>query len=577
MKKRKPDSKSPGEQRTSGFRDISHEILLMANQVLQKRDFLPKVSLRLLETFKCEELELWTKEEELLHYRCVVNRLGTIKTNIQLIPQSFDAELDIDQVDDNQNTLEWLSNQVINKRLSSILPQVTENGSLWICDTNKSSKLNPGDQERPLFIAGGFLSFVIVPILSKGKCIGLIHLRSKDKDFFTREDIRFCEDLSQTIEIALAHQNTQIELRERLKELTCLYEITKVIAETEISTGQVLQGIVELLPPAWLYPDISSARIILEDKTYTTQGFRETPYMQSSDIIVDGEPVGAVQVAYAEKSPDLDEGPFLSEERSLIDNVARKVAHFYEREKDEAEKSFLQDQLRHADRLATIGQLAAGVAHELNEPLGNILGFAQLTQKTPNMQEQTKKDIEKIVSASLHAREIIKKLMVFARQLPPKKAPVNLNEIVEEGIFFFEARCAKAGIDLVRHYHQNLPEIVADPGQLNQVLVNLVVNAIQAMPDGGVLTVETQSQKDHALLIVEDTGMGMSEKVKNQIFVPFFTTKEVNEGTGLGLPVVHGIVTSHKGAIVVKSRIGAGTRFEIRLPIGKQPSDAEKD
>jgi signal transduction histidine kinase len=226
--------------------------------------------------------------------------------------------------------------------------------------------------------------------------------------------------------------------------------------------------------------------------------------------------------------------------------------------------------------LATIGQLAAGVAHELNEPLGNILGFAQLAKKCPGLPNQAEQDIEKILSASLNAREVIKKMLVFARQIPPQKKEVHLNQVVEEGLSFFESRCAREGIEMVRSLHPDLPEISADPVQLNQVLVNLVLNALQAMPTGGRLTVKTQMGRDHISLIVEDTGIGMSKKVMKQIFTPFFTTKDVGQGTGLGLPVVHGIITSHGGSIQVESKVGGGTRFEIQLPV-EEPSENEEN
>ncbi len=232
----------------------------------------------------------------------------------------------------------------------------------------------------------------------------------------------------------------------------------------------------------------------------------------------------------------------------------------------------LQEQLRHADRLATIGQLAAGVAHELNEPLGNILGFAQLAKKSPKLSTQVEKDLKNIETASLYAREIIKKLMTFARQLPPKKVPVNLNDIVTDGIYFFDARCVKADIQLVCRLAPDLPMITADPGQINQALVNLVVNAIQAMPEGGTLTIETRVTETGIGVVVEDTGTGISEDITNQIFVPFFTTKDINEGTGLGLAVVHGIVTSHGGKITVKTEVGKGTRFLIDLPLTSSES-----
>jgi two-component system NtrC family sensor kinase len=284
-----------------------------------------------------------------------------------------------------------------------------------------------------------------------------------------------------------------------------------------------------------------------------------------------------VEAAYTEDRPELDEGPFLKEERSLIDTIAKEVASIIERRQAEEEKSRLQDQLRHADRLATIGQLAAGVAHELNEPLGNTLGFAQLAKKCPGLPEQAKQDIEKAVIASLHAREVVKKLMLFARRMPPKKTQVNLNRLVEEGLYFLESRCAKEGIELARSLSPDLPEITADAAQLTQVLVNVIVNSVQAMPKGGKLTVETSAGEGHISLIVVDTGVGMSGEVMKKIFIPFFTTKEVSEGTGLGLSVVHGIVASHGGSIKVDSKPGRGTRFEVKLPLTGAPDVEEGD
>ena len=364
-------------------------------------------------------------------------------------------------------------------------------------------------------------------------------------------------------------------LTERVKELTCLYGIAQIAGQPGISLEETIQGIVELLPPAWQYPESALARIILDGISYTTQGFRECRQKQTAEIIVDGVQRGVVELVYKEEKPNFDEGPFLKEERNLIDAVARQVALVVERRQAEKDKLKLHNQLLHADRLATIGMLAAGVAHELNEPLGNILGFAQLAKKCPGVPASAEQDIGKIEAASLHAREIIQKLLVFARQAPPKKTQVNLNQVVEDGLYFFEARCAKEGIEVVRLLSPDLPEITADPAQLNQVLVNLVVNALQSMPGAGKITVQTRFCDHNVYLIVEDMGTGMSKEVLDKIFIPFFTTKDVGHGTGLGLPVVYGIVTAHGGSINVKSEPGCGTRFEIQLPVA-EPQDTEE-
>ncbi len=370
--------------------------------------------------------------------------------------------------------------------------------------------------------------------------------------------------------------SSKAALTERVKELTCLYGMAQIASQPDMSLEEIIQGIVELLPPAWQYPEIAFARIILDGISYTTQGFCECRQKQTAKIIAEGMPRGIVELVYVEKKQDLDEGPFLKEERNLIDAVARQVASVVERRQAEQDKLKLHNQLLHADRLATIGMLAAGVAHELNEPLGNILGFAQLAKKCPGLPASAEDDIGKIEAASLHAREIIQKLLVFARQAPPQKTHVNLNQVVEDGLYFFEARCAREGIELIRLLSPGLPEITADPGQLNQLLVNLVVNALQSMPGAGKITVQTQFCDHKVLLSVEDTGTGMSKEVLDKIFIPFFTTKDVGHGTGLGLPVVYGIVTAHGGTIDVKSEPGSGTRFEIQLPV-IEPIDTEKN
>lgn len=368
---------------------------------------------------------------------------------------------------------------------------------------------------------------------------------------------------------------TQAALRERVKELTCLYGIAQIAANPHVSLEEILRGIVGLLPPAWQYPEVSFARIVLDGRSYATPGFRRFRRRQAADIVVKGHPRGVVEVVYAEERPGLDEGPFLKEERNLIDSVAGQVALIIERKEAEEDRSRLEGQLRHADRLATIGLLAAGVAHELNEPLGNILGFAQLAKKCRGLPKSAKEDLEKIESASLHARDIIRKLLIFARQMPPQKMQVDVHHVVEGTLDFLQGRFAETGIEVECQLPADLPAVTADPGQLSQVLMNLAVNALQAMPKGGTLTIRARATHRYLSLSLEDTGIGMCQDVLDQIFVPFFTTKDVGEGTGLGLPVVHGIVHAHGGTIRVESKVGRGTRFEIRLPVERH-SKAEE-
>jgi signal transduction histidine kinase len=331
--------------------------------------------------------------------------------------------------------------------------------------------------------------------------------------------------------------------------------------------GEILKRIVQLLPPGWQYPEITHGQIVLDDETYQTDGFVETPWMQTADILVNDTPRGHVHVVYSEEKPVLDEGPFLNEERKLITAIARQVAIIVEHYEGLDEKIRLQEQLRHADRLATIGQLAAGVAHELNEPLANILGFAQLALKDTGVPKQAESDLQKIVESSLYAKDVIQKLLIFARQTPPSKTVININETITSALSFFKKRFTEKSITLHLELNPDLPEIVADKAQLTQVIINLCVNAIQAMSFGGDLTITTSLHKEKVQIVIEDNGIGMSEDVRKRIFLPFFTTKDVDQGTGLGLAVVHGIISAHKGSIEVESKVDEGTRFSIRLPV----------
>ena len=362
-------------------------------------------------------------------------------------------------------------------------------------------------------------------------------------------------------------------LLERVKELGCLYAIAQIAHRCEGSLDVILQEVAGTIRNAWQYPQVASARIVVDGRVRAQAGAGPRLEVQAAPIIVGGKPRGTVEVAYSQRRPKSDEGPFLKEERSLIEAVAGQVAAILEHEEIEHEKRTLREQLRHADRLATIGQLAAGVAHELNEPLGGILGFAQLARKSPALPEQVAGDIDRIAAAALHARDVIRKLLLFAHQTPPERVPLALNRLVEDGLQFLRSHCEQEAVEVRLALAPDLPPVVADGGQLRQVLTNLVVNALQAMPSGGNLTITTAAHAGQALLVIEDTGVGIAEDLMDKLFLPFFTTKDVGVGTGLGLPVVHGIVTAHGGSVHVQSRVGEGTRFEVRLPLeGARPA-----
>jgi len=551
------------------FVALSRRILYFAHLGTSRFDFLREVSEVLLNFSGSDAIEVRLSHGE-LHYCWEATRRPTRAVRFELARWLRTDTGRVIPASKDSTDLERLCRDVALRRFDPQAPYFTSNGSFWTGDTWEpiappKAGGQPADSE-PLCVGGHYRSLAVLRFVVDDDTVGLLHIKGQRPNALTLEQVEFYEGIAQTLGLAVADRRAESALRERVKELTCLYGIAQLVERTNHSLAEMLTRIVELLPPAWQYPEITTAMITLDGRTYATPEFQKRKHVQSAAIVVRGRRRGQVEVAYVEEKPEFAVGAFLAEEEKLIRAVAREVALIVEQTESREEKARLEQQLIHADRLATIGKLAAGVAHELNEPLGSILGFAQLTEKCAELPMQAARDVRKIVMASLYAREVIKKLMVFARRLPPKKASVDLNEVVEEAFYFLEGRCAKGGIEVIRNLAGDLPAIEADAAQLKQIVVNLVVNAIQAMPGGGTLTVSTSARDASVSLMVRDTGVGMDDETREKIFLPFYTTKDVDEGTGLGLAVVHGIITAHGGTIDVSSQPGHGACFEIELP-----------
>ena len=354
---------------------------------------------------------------------------------------------------------------------------------------------------------------------------------------------------------------------ERIKELNCLNQVAQCVV-VECNTDEALGKIVDIVPFGWQHTKDSCARITFKDKKHLSSGFFESSVYQSDKILIDNVIVGKIDVFYRSELAFESKDPFLIEERNLLKGIASIISFYLEKQRDDERSKLIQQQLFHADRLASIGQLAAGVAHELNEPLGNILGLAQLSLKLPTLPDQAKEDLGKIEDCAIYSREIIKKLMEFSRQSSLSRERINLNEVINNSITFLEARCIKDGIKMVKQYAENII-ITADSNQIKQVITNLTINAAQAMKNGGKLIISTRKDNKNAILSIEDTGTGISSENISKAFMPFFTTKDVGEGTGLGLSVVYGIIQNHNGNIKVSSEPGKGTIFDILLPLGE--------
>lgn len=560
------EEKGAMRHKTRDFFDLSCRILGSANKETPRITFLEEMLKTLLAFSGCDLIEMWIDDGR--RYRGSRSDKDG-KTGFHFkVNGAPRAKREREWIGFLLGNGEGFSDEVSGFR--------TRDGGLWINDLDKALS-NCSDDERHFLRSvdaanKAYRSIGLIPFRRDGGKANLLQLKKMTPDHFKRTDADHYESISRMIGIALMNWQIHAALNERIKELTCLYNLMQLSDQPELKLNEILKGAVELLPPAWQYPEVASARIVFDDEVFALPGFENSKHKQSADILVKGKPRGIVEVGYTEVMLELDEGPFLKEERKLIENIARELSLVIERHLYEEEEARLYAQLRHADRLSIIGQLSAAVAHELNEPLANILGFAQLALKSEDLTKQVRADIEKIQGASLHSREIIRKLLAFSRPIPLKKSQVNLNRVIEETLYFFDSRCTKEGIVLERSLSRGIPDIHANSGQLMQVVTNLVVNAMHAMPGGGKLNVGTRrSGEGHVSLIVADTGSGMSEEVKTKIFTPFFTNKGVGQGTGLGLPVVHGIVLAHGGTILVDSQPGRGTTFEIKFPVIQSP------
>lgn len=356
-----------------------------------------------------------------------------------------------------------------------------------------------------------------------------------------------------------------LQLRERVKELKCLYAMSRIAASTRPEIPALFADVAAIIQAAMQHSKFARVRIVMGTTEFCTADFKKVKSSIRAPFIVDHSHKGSIEVGYLASRSSA--AAFLPEERKLLHAVARELAFIIKGSFIEEEKQKLQMQLQHSERLAFVGELSAGIAHELNEPLGRILGFAQLIKKEGVPEKRQQDDLERIIKASLYAREIIKKLMLFSRQMPQQVIAMDLNETIGNILYFLDVRYQSKAITMIRKLAPALPRIQADPVQISQVVVNLITNAIHAMPSGGALSIITQKSKQGVKLIVKDTGHGMSAEVRKKIFEPFFTTKPVGQGTGLGLSVVEGIVLAHQGTMAVKSSVGRGTTFEITLPL----------
>ncbi|MBC8018746.1 MAG: HAMP domain-containing protein, partial [Verrucomicrobia bacterium] len=230
----------------------------------------------------------------------------------------------------------------------------------------------------------------------------------------------------------------------------------------------------------------------------------------------------------------------------------------------------METQLHHSEKLASLGNLVAGIAHEINNPLTGVLLYASIISDDSRLHPVLKTDLERIIAETHRCAEIVKQLLEFSREAVAHKEAISINTLLDKVVGLLHRQPSFHDITITCNYDYGLPDVCVDPSQIQQVFVNLFINASHAMEDGGDLSITTTLVQEEGLVCAEirDTGCGISEENLTLIFDPFFTTKA--EGTGLGLSISYGIVKNNGGRIEVSSTVGVGSSFSILLPVCRE-------
>jgi GAF domain-containing protein len=501
-------------------------------------------------------------------------------------------------------------------------------------DVREDPRFYPGIDEATGFVTRSVLA---VPLKVKGKVIGVIEALNKTEGNFTQADVALSSSMAQWAAIAIENAQLFAETRQRFEEMAALHD-TSLDITARLEMPELLKSIVEravgLLRAdaggVYLYDQEQGALRLAIGYDYTEkyvgvtlkpgEGMAGRVFQTGEPLIVDNYRAWEGRVAVFEANQPFTaalEIPLKWQGRIIgvlaIDVDARRRtfnqddvwlatlfanhaataienARLYEELQHRMEElKRTQAQLIQSAKLAAIGELAAGVAHEINNPLTSIVGFTRLLLQRVDNDDLIREDLQIIDREAARTKAIVRALLDFARQREPRLESADVNEIVRTTMTLVRHQAKGARVTIKESYAENLPLVSLDADQIKQVFLNMMTNAIQAMPKGGELKVMTayrpqarspdgltaspqrlfegMDSADYVVVEFHDTGTGISAENLSRIFDPFFTTKEVGQGTGLGLSISQGIVERHGGKIKVESKVGRGSIFTVMLPV----------
>ncbi|GEM_PF-1623756 len=405
-------------------------------------------------------------------------------------------------------------------------------------------EIYPGIPGKRIFV--GAFAFPLRDASGEPFCYLLIH------DDFTEEKLT---------RISLEERTE--ELGKRVRELKGLLEISRIAGDHPETPEKALGDLVRFLPASFSSPETVRARISIAGKVFESSPFEESPVKIEAAVRAEGGIAGSIEVF---RNAPAGAADFGEEERSLLEITAGMVGHLLERTR--AREAVLK-----SERLEAVAALSGGIVHDFGNVLLGIVGQAEVLAGDDRLSEESRRRVGTIREAGVELRELIRRLKTLASESPPVLSKVDVHDLLRRVSELFRYSLP-GGVRIAWRLTAETHELPADPLQLERAFLNLAVNAGQAMPEGGTLTFETANEAPEAgsprgrlAVRVSDTGEGMPPAVLEKAFDPFFTTRGGAEGLGLGLATVREVVRRHGGEIRAQSEPGAGTRFEILLPL----------
>ena len=453
----------------------------------------------------------------------------------------------------------------------SAMGRVIRSGTAWTV-ANIHAHADEVDDDLYARVKDFINGVAIVPIARRGERVGAVTVGTKDERVFTQADLERIEAMGDLLSVSLENAELVETLRQAEWRFRTLFRAAPDAVFTVLQSGRIREANDAVRDVTGSDPLQVVGRPVID---LVVESDREKLRL-ALDATFAGSPT-RLEVAF----------PHEGRGASMRRIVALAMTRLPEADppsvllvgRDMTSEREMRVRLMEADRLAAVGELVAGVAHEVNNPLSSISAFAQLLLRDGGLSEAQRDSVEVIKSETLRASQVVKDLLAFARRSDPQREPLDLNAVISRTLRLRGYQLTSNKINAETDLATDLPAVVGDARQLQQVCLNLVTNAIQAMATlgGGTLFASTRTEGPHVVFDMRDTGPGIPDAAKAHIFEPFFTTKGEGEGTGLGLSVSYGIVTAHGGRIEIAASSGAGTTLRVTLPAASEVATGEAD